>query len=96
MSTLSPRDRLSVITYENGEGGVIRKTPFLAVGRNGEGKRRMLDLLDTIGNENPNEEVDERLIVLNGQSREEKANVVSAVNVGKQPCLPIFVPDLLT
>lgn len=87
MSTLGPKDRLSVITFENGVGGVIRKTPFLAVGRDGEGKRRVLELIDTIGNEYPDAAVDKKLIVLDGSSKEEKADVVSAVNVGQSGIL---------
>ena len=90
MSTLGPRDRLSVVTYENGPGGVIRKTPFLAVGREGRGKWRMLEMLETIGGEQQVQQEDSddesggggRGFVV-PLHRDEKADVVSAVNVGE-------------
>ncbi|KAL7414666.1 hypothetical protein BDY24DRAFT_414377 [Mrakia frigida] len=88
MSTLGPRDRLSVVTYENGPGGVIRKTPFLAVGREGRGKWKMQEMLETIGEQqvvqHPEDSDDESgagggfVVPLH---RDEKADVVSAVNV---------------
>lgn len=88
ISTLAPRDRLSVVTYENGPGGKIRKTPFLAVGREGRGRRRMQRMLETIGSDRTDEYLDDVDYDEGGGKgftvtlhREEKADVVSAINV---------------
>lgn len=81
MGKLGPKDRLSVVTYENGPQGVIRKTPFLAVGREGSGRQRFFDLLDTIAEDGRGTVGDERF--LTPLHREEKSDVVAAVNVGK-------------
>lgn len=75
MSKMAARDRLSIVTYESGPDGVIRKTPFLAVGRDGEGRRRLLDLVENMGAD------DDRYVV--PLHREERSDVVSAVNVGQ-------------
>jgi hypothetical protein len=75
MSKMAARDRLSIVTYESGQDGVIRKTPFLAVGRDGDGRRKLLDLVASMGAD------DDRYVVpLHG---EERSDVVSAVNVGQ-------------
>lgn len=79
MSKMGSRDRMSIVTYESGPDGVIRKTPFLAVGRDGEGRQRLLDVVENMGN---NSENDRHIVPLH---REERSDVVSAVNVGECP-----------
>ncbi|CED84269.1 Triosephosphate isomerase [Phaffia rhodozyma] len=76
MDKIGSKDRLALVTYENGPQGVIRRTPFLAVGRDGPGRRRLSQMLDRLGEES--KEADPFLVPLH---REEKSDVVSAVNV---------------
>lgn len=46
--SLGPSDRLSIVTYEHGSGGRVRKTPFVAVGRV-TGHNKMNKFLASIG-----------------------------------------------
>jgi hypothetical protein len=91
MASLGPRDRLSIVTFEIGVGGRIRKTPFLRVGGNGGGGLRLAKFIDTMGDafnvqqqQDPygNVEIpeDEFLAKTN---KNEKTDVVTAVNFGK-------------
>lgn len=47
-SMLGPYDRLSIVTYEHGTGGTVRRTPFLSPGRS-EGRNRLQAFLGTLG-----------------------------------------------
>lgn len=72
---VGPRTRISLVTYTAGEGtrGVLRKTPFLAVGKP-EGKTRLEKAIAEIGNET----------ALSGamiDHQEERVNVVTATNL---------------
>ena len=73
-----PRARISLVTYATGDGpkGMLRKTPFLAVGRD-DGRQRLQAAIDQIGSDVSSDEdagsVDQR---------EERVNVVTAVNLG--------------
>lgn len=76
VQTVGPRTRISLVTYITGEGnrGVLRKTPFIAVGRP-ESRKRLDSIIDNLGSE---------YNVRGGMSehREENGvNVVTAVNL---------------
>jgi hypothetical protein len=79
VASLGPKDRLSVVTYEVGMGGNVRKTPFLMVGRP-QSRTRLEKFVDETG-ARLNENKDEFLI---RGSKEEKTDVVTAVNHGKR------------
>jgi hypothetical protein len=46
--SLGPSDRVSIVTYEHGSGGRVRKTPFIAVGRVA-GHNKMNKFLASLG-----------------------------------------------
>ena len=54
LGQLGPKDRLSLVTFEVGPGGQVRKTPFLSVsprgglGKDGVGRRRLQAFIDGI------------------------------------------------
>ncbi|KAJ2930829.1 hypothetical protein H1R20_g6248, partial [Candolleomyces eurysporus] len=77
VASLGKKDRLSVVTFEVGPGGRVRKTPFLNVGRD-ISRRRLEKFIDETGlrlDENQDE------FLVRG-SKEEKTDVVTAVNHG--------------
>ncbi|KAJ7765454.1 Pleckstrin homology domain-containing protein [Mycena maculata] len=77
LASLGGRDRLSLVTFEVGPGGRVRRTPFLGVGRS-EGKMRLEKFVDEIGQQRE-DGTDEFLV---RGSKEEKTDVVTAVNHG--------------
>jgi hypothetical protein len=96
LGQLGPRDRLSLVTFEVGPGGRVRKTPFLSVGnglggggrgKDGLGRRRLQAFVDGILG--PEEDAaiggkrgleEDEFLVRN--ANEEKTDVVTAVNHG--------------
>ncbi|CAK5267804.1 unnamed protein product [Mycena citricolor] len=75
IASLGPKDRLSLVTFEVGPGGRVRKTPFLSAMKGKDGRRRLERFVESMGN-SPGEE-DEFLV---RGSKEEKTDVVTAVN----------------
>ena len=75
IASLGPRDRLSLVTYEVGQGGKVRKTPFLCVGKS-HSRRRLAKFIDIIGSR-----VEEDEFLVRG-IKEEHTDVVNAVNHG--------------
>jgi hypothetical protein len=78
IASLSPKDRLSLVTFEVGVGGKVRKTPFLNVGK-AISRTRLSKFVDEIGGR-PDLDGDEFLI---RGSQDEKTDVVTAVNHGR-------------
>ena len=78
IASLSPKDRLSLVTFEVGVGGKVRKTPFLNVGK-GMSRIRLSKFVDEIGTR-LDPENDEFLA---RGSQDEKTDVVTAVNHGR-------------
>jgi hypothetical protein len=81
VASLGAKDRLSLVTFEVGPAGQVRKTPFLCVGRT-QSRARLAKFIDEIGvgmEEGPFVE-DEFLVK---GSKDEKTDVVTAVNHGK-------------
>ncbi|KIM26212.1 hypothetical protein M408DRAFT_330761 [Serendipita vermifera MAFF 305830] len=82
LGQLGHRDRLSLVTFEVGPGGRVRKSPFLCPGRK-EGRRRLQSFVDGILG--PEEGEDKRVAedtFLVRNANEEKTDVVTAVNHG--------------
>lgn len=78
IASLSPKDRLSLVTFEVGVGGKVRKTPFLNVGKP-MSRTRLSKFVDDIGaGRGPDH--DEFLV---RGSQDEKTDVVTAVNHGR-------------
>ena len=78
IASLSPKDRLSLVTFEVGVGGKVRKTPFLNVGK-AMSRTRLSKFVDEIGTRlDPDN--DEFLV---RGSQDEKTDVVTAVNHGR-------------
>jgi len=75
---LGPEDRLSLVTFEVGIGGNVRKTPFLMVGRP-PSRARLEKFIDETGVKF-DEKKDEFLV----RGSKEKTDVISAINHGKQ------------
>lgn len=78
LASLSPKDRLSFVTFEVGPGGRVRKTPFLSPGR-GQSRQRLLSFINEIGAGRDVATGDEFLV---RGAKEEKTDVVTAVNHG--------------
>ncbi|KAG2011876.1 von Willebrand RING finger domain-containing protein [Coprinopsis cinerea AmutBmut pab1-1] len=77
VASMGPKDRISLVTFEVGPGGKVRKTPFLSVGRP-QSKARLEKFIDETGSR-LDESQDEFLV---RGSRDEKTDVVTAVNHG--------------
>ncbi|KAG8922763.1 hypothetical protein FRC00_007069 [Tulasnella sp. 408] len=93
VGSLGTRDRLSLVTFEVGVGGKIRKTPFLRIGR-GMGRERLGRFVDQISfsghrriveedegdddERNGGANGDEEFLVRTG--KDEKTDVVTGVN----------------
>ncbi|THG97216.1 hypothetical protein EW026_g4736 [Hermanssonia centrifuga] len=75
VASLGTRDRLSLVTFEVGVGGKVRKTPFLGVGKT-QSRARLMKFVDEIGKREDGTE-DE---FLTRSSQEDKTDVVTAVN----------------
>lgn len=78
MASMGARDRLSIVTFEVGVQGRIRKTPFLSMGR-GQSRQRLTNFVDTLSDRKESDE----FLVQSG--RDEKTDVVTAVNHGEFP-----------
>lgn len=78
LASLGIRDRLSLVTFEVGTGGRVRKTPYLCPGRN-HSRNRLQKFIDEIGRLDSNQMEDEFLV---RASKDEKTDVVTAVNHG--------------
>lgn len=77
LASLGTKDRLSLVTFEVGPGGRVRKTPYLCVGK-ALSRGRLSRFIDEIGR--PDEGQDDEFLVR--ASKEEKTDVVTAVNHG--------------
>ncbi|PPQ73569.1 hypothetical protein CVT26_010370 [Gymnopilus dilepis] len=77
VASLGPKDRLSLVTFEVGVGGRVRKCPFLSVGR-AQSRQRLEKFVDELG-VRLDETQDEFLV---RGAKEEKTDVVTAVNHG--------------
>lgn len=75
VGTAGPRTRLSIVTYTAGEGtrGMLRKTPLIALGRP-DAKARLDKIIGEVGREDG-----EAISMI--EHREERVNVVTAVNL---------------
>ncbi|KAI0251199.1 Pleckstrin homology domain-containing protein [Lactifluus subvellereus] len=80
IASLGPRDRLSFVTFEVGVGGAVRKTPFLSLGRM-QSRSRLNKFVEEIGFRPEDGQPFEDEFVARG-SKEEKTDVVTAVNHG--------------
>ncbi|KAF9047114.1 hypothetical protein BDZ89DRAFT_978845 [Hymenopellis radicata] len=79
LGSMGQRDRLSLVTFEVGVGGKVRKTPFLSVSK-AHSKGRLEKFIDGLSfGRNQDEQQDEFLI---RTSKDEKTDVVTAVNHG--------------
>lgn len=76
LASLGIKDRLSLVTFEVGAGGRVRKTPYLCPGRT-HSRNRLQRFIDEIGRQDNLE--DEFLV---RASKDEKTDVVTAVNHG--------------
>ncbi|GAA5995077.1 VWA and PH domain-containing RING finger protein [Rhodotorula paludigena] len=87
---VGPRTRLSVVTYSSGEGSraVLRKTPFIAVGKP-EGKRRLEKVVQELGCE-----MDDLTSMI--EHKEDRVNVVTACNLALDIVLQRKVKSALT
>ncbi|GAA6015176.1 hypothetical protein JCM11491_000493 [Sporobolomyces phaffii] len=74
LAHVGPRTRISLVTYTSGEGsrGLLRKTPFIAVGK-AEGKAKLEKAISEIGNEGGPSAMSDH--------PEERVNVVTACNL---------------
>ncbi|KAF9454350.1 hypothetical protein P691DRAFT_656495 [Macrolepiota fuliginosa MF-IS2] len=77
VGSLQSKDRLSVVTFEVGISGRVRKTPYLMVGRP-QSRQRLAKFIDEIGSRS--EDGHDEFLVRG--SKEEKTDVVTAVNHG--------------
>jgi hypothetical protein len=77
VASLGPKDRLSLVTFEVGVGGRVRKCPFLSVTKAQSRQRleKFINELDARLEENQDE-------FLVREAKEEKTDVVTAVNNG--------------
>ena len=80
LASLGSRDRLSFVTFEVGVGGAVRKTPFLSPGRT-QSRARLGKFIDEIGYRPDDGQHFEDEFIVRG-SKEEKTDVVTAVNHG--------------
>ena len=93
IASLGPKDRLSLVTFEVGVGGRVRKTPFLSVGR-GQSRNRLLQFVNDVGTERDGQADD---VFLVRGSKEDKTDVVTAVNHGTSITICLFtVATLIT
>jgi hypothetical protein len=83
VGSLQPKDRLSVVTFEVGISGRVRKTPYMMVGKP-QSKQRLMRFIDEIGSRTMDDAQDDFLV---RGSKEEKTDVVTAVNHGKSALL---------
>lgn len=80
LAQLSSRDRLSLVTFEMGHGGKVRKTPFLSVAKT-QSRARLGKFVDEIGMRGDESTgfKDEFSV----RTQDEKTDVVTAINHGR-------------
>lgn len=86
VASLGKKDRLSLVTFEVGQGGRVRKTPFLSPGKE-PSRRRLEKFVDEVG-VRLDESQDEFLV---RGSKDEKTDVVTAVNHGMYYLTPTLI-----
>ncbi|KAF8141546.1 Pleckstrin homology domain-containing protein [Boletus edulis] len=79
LASFGTKDRLSLVTFEVGAGGRVRKTPYLCPGR-AYSKNRLQKFIDEIGRSDNNHIMEDEFLVR--ASKDEKTDVVTAVNHG--------------
>lgn len=79
LASLGIKDRLSLVTFEVGAGGRVRKTPYLCPGRT-HSRNRLQRFIDEIGRPDSNQSMEDEFLVR--ASKDEKTDVVTAVNHG--------------
>ena len=79
LASMAPKDRLSLVTFEVGVGGKVRKTPFLSVG-NAQSRGRLRKFVDEIGRRDDGTPFEDEFLARSSQ--DEKTDVVTAVNHG--------------
>jgi hypothetical protein len=79
LASLGIKDRLSLVTFEVGTGGRVRKTPYLCPGRT-HSRNRLQKFIDEIGRTDGNQGMEDEFLVR--ASKDEKTDVVTAVNHG--------------
>lgn len=79
LASLGIKDRLSLVTFEVGTGGRVRKTPYLCPGRT-HSRNRLQRFIDDIGRPDSNQGIEDEFLVR--ASKDEKTDVVTAVNHG--------------
>jgi hypothetical protein len=77
LASMGSKDRLSLVTFEVGQSGRVRRTPFLSVTK-AQSQQRLEKFIDEIG-VRVDEAADEFLV---RGSKDEKTDVVTAVNHG--------------
>lgn len=77
LASLTPKDRLSLVTFEVGSSGKVRKTPFLSMAK-AQSRTRLEKFVNDIGAKVEDGQ-DEFLVK---GSKDEKTDVVTAVNHG--------------
>lgn len=77
LASLGPKDRLSLVTFEVGPAGRVRKCPYLSIGKT-QSRQRLEKFIDEVG-VRLEESQDEFLV---RGSKDEKTDVVTAVNHG--------------
>lgn len=75
IGSLGAKDRLSLVTFEVGVGGKVRKTPFLNIGK-AHSRARLIKFVDEIAMKDEPGFEDEFLV----RAQDEKTDVVTAVN----------------
>jgi len=96
LHSMGTKDRLSIVTFEVGVGGRVRKTPFLNVSKS-QSKARLEKFIEELGQRTSNDPDGMGIGMGPGQgqdefavriSKDEKTDVVTAVNHGEFfPCL---------
>ncbi|KAH9933499.1 Pleckstrin homology domain-containing protein [Fomitopsis serialis] len=79
VASLAPKDRLSLVTFEVGIGGKVRKTPFLSTGKPAS-RSRLKKFVDEIGYRDDGLPHEDEFLVR--ASQDDKTDVVTAVNHG--------------
>lgn len=79
LASVGIKDRLSLVTFEVGTGGRVRKTPYLCPGRT-HSRNRLQKFIDEIGRTDNNQGMEDEFLVR--ASKDEKTDVVTAVNHG--------------
>ncbi|KAH9951186.1 Pleckstrin homology domain-containing protein [Amylocystis lapponica] len=79
LASLGQRDRLSLVSFEVGVGGRVRKTPFLSAGKPAS-RGRLKKFVDDIGRREDGSPYEDEFLVRGSQ--DDKTDVVTAVNHG--------------